>query len=79
MEDHRFFYKQKWVPISEILKQFDERDPGFSRYFATEDGRPLFMDYKRTGLTKVIKPAKDATAIWPNPYHYPDYRQGIGS
>lgn len=25
-EDHRFFYKQKWVPISEILKQFDERD-----------------------------------------------------
>lgn len=34
--------------------------PGFSRYFATEDGSLYSKDYKRTGLTKVIKPAKDA-------------------
>lgn len=33
--------------------------PGFSRYFATEDGSLYSKDYKRTGLTKVIKPAKD--------------------
>ena len=33
--------------------------PGFSRYFATEDGSLYSKDYKRTGLTKVIKPAKE--------------------